>query len=180
MTSVSGVRTKHMAASDQIVSQRLEVVDFAIEDDPYCLGFIGHRLRAAVQINNRKATMAQAYVAVDVRPLAVGAPMNYRPEHRFNFGAINSMRSVKDEFASDSTHRLRGFPSPDGYFDVHSSIGHHGENRVEGSRPQLQRNIAFHFRSEPVPWRTTWLSETASNGIISNIRTKDVATIAAR
>jgi hypothetical protein len=47
-----------MVACFQVLSELAEVIDFAIEDDSDCSGFVPHGLAAAGQVDDAKAARA--------------------------------------------------------------------------------------------------------------------------
>src|SRR5207247_11144322 len=68
-----GVRlsTKPVTGFDELLSKFDKVVDFAIEDNPSRLIFIGHRLATAGKINNAQAIKGKTDVAPAQLPVVI-------------------------------------------------------------------------------------------------------------
>ena len=54
-----GIRAEAMPARFEIGSQLTVVVDFAVEDDPHRFVFVGERLMAGAQVDDRETAKAE-------------------------------------------------------------------------------------------------------------------------
>ena len=77
-----GVGAKDVAALLELGAQLLEVVDFAVEDDPDRLVGIGHRLMAAGEIDDRQPPEAEADRTLHEVALVIRAAMGDRISHQ--------------------------------------------------------------------------------------------------
>jgi hypothetical protein len=89
---VGVIRLESMAARLELASQRLMVVNLAVEDDVHGAVLVGHRLVCTRrQVDNGKAPERQAYSAgaVDPQSLAVGPAVAHQLAHRDKRRAID-------------------------------------------------------------------------------------------
>src|SRR5437867_4070630 len=62
------VSLKDMTLADQFLAQLAEVVDLSVEDDPDRPIFVGDRLVASYEIDDRQSTHAKRSTAVNMKP----------------------------------------------------------------------------------------------------------------
>ena len=101
-----GVATggKGVSGGDQLLAQRLEVVDLAVEHNGQAVVLVEHRLPAALQVDDGQPPVAQCHRAVDVMALAVRAAVGDAVGHLLqNFLHIGA----RADKACDSTHTWR-------------------------------------------------------------------------
>ena len=102
MTSVSDRGREAMALAQQLGAQLPIVVDLAVADDPLAAVLVGDRLMAAVEIDDRQATLAEDRARADMDALIVGAAMADRIQ-----GATDRLAAVaaSADHAGNPTHR---------------------------------------------------------------------------
>ena len=67
---------QRVAAGEQLLAQLGVVVDLAVEDDDDGAVLVGHRLRAAGDVEDREPPVAEADAVADVEAVAVGAAVD--------------------------------------------------------------------------------------------------------
>src|SRR5213592_3585976 len=82
------------------------IVDFSIEDNVNRSVFIGHRLMPAGDVNDRKTTMPETDVAIDIGARIVWTAMRDDITHSRQRDSVNgTIQSFWDCDATNSTHR---------------------------------------------------------------------------
>ena len=98
---------KDMALRLQFGAHFREIVDFAVEDDRQALILGQHRLRAAGQVDDRQAQMAQAHARRGPNAAAVGTAMRHRVQHRAHPRGIDGLCRFEVEDARYAAHGRR-------------------------------------------------------------------------
>ena len=81
------------------------IVDFSIEDNVNRSVFIGHRLMPAGDVNDRKTTMPETDVAIDIGARIVWTAMRDDITHSRQRDSVNgTIQSFWDCDATNSTH----------------------------------------------------------------------------
>ncbi len=88
----------------ELRAQLLEVVDFAVEDDPHRLFPVGHRLVTAGEIDDRQATETQSEAARHQIPFVVRPAVRDGAGHRADHIRIDTITSSVVELSRDTTH----------------------------------------------------------------------------
>ena len=88
---------------NKLGSQLAKVVDLTVERDPNRFVFIGKRLPAAIQIDDRQSPVAKADVLVQVHACTIGTTVGQRLVHSRQLATIDR-RSIDIQNARDSTH----------------------------------------------------------------------------
>jgi len=102
-----GLAAKGMAERLELAANFAEVIDFAVEDDPYLPGRIGHRLvSGGAEVQDRKAAKAEARRAGrgDISPLVIGAAMSKYPRHAQEPVAIHWRAAPEIILSGYATH----------------------------------------------------------------------------
>jgi hypothetical protein len=100
-----GTGAEDMAAAGKFHHQRLEIVDFAVEDDAHRVVFVEQRLVAAGDIDDRQAAMPEPDARRGEEPVAVGPAMRDRIGHAVKQVAVDRARAARVEDAGDAAHR---------------------------------------------------------------------------
>jgi hypothetical protein len=72
---------ENVTLSEQLITQFLEVIDFAITNDPNGFILIGYRLVSASQVYNAQSAHPQSDAAAAIRAFVVGAAMRDTTAH---------------------------------------------------------------------------------------------------
>ncbi len=97
-----------VAQREQLLAQRLVVVDLAVVGDDQRAVLVVDRLRAAAQVDDAQAAVPQGRMLVDIAALAVGAAMRDDVRHPLQDGTFHINRHVIDE-TGDTAH---GYGAP--------------------------------------------------------------------
>jgi hypothetical protein len=93
-----------MTPALQLRAQFLEIVDLAIENDPYLLLAIRHGLVPARQINDRKAPETESQRAGRIIAIVIRPSMRDRIRHSLDRFRIHWFLIDKIKLPTDSTH----------------------------------------------------------------------------
>src|SRR5439155_17286455 len=72
------------------------VVDLAVLDDRACAVFVGERLVAALEVDDRESPCSESDAAVDEAPFRVGSAMEERRGHRGEAVAVDGASARGD------------------------------------------------------------------------------------
>ena len=100
-----GISAKHMAIALQLTLKLLEVIDLAVENHPYRLFLVRHRLVTARKIDDREPTKPESERSVNVVTLVVRPSMGDGLCHRLNFPAPNGCRVPIVILSANSAHK---------------------------------------------------------------------------
>jgi len=94
-----------MVARFQLFSELPEVIDFTVEDDCDCSGFVPDRLAAAGQVDDAKATHTGGHTRFQQDSFFVGSAVNDSGEHAAD-NALTVCLGVQSDDAANSTHEI--------------------------------------------------------------------------
>src|SRR6185437_1827583 len=97
-------RPEAVAAMCQLIHQRDEVVDLAVECDPHRLIFVRKRLVAARQVDDAETAVAKPDVLVMPAPRVVGTAMRDDVAHADQTLEVDLLTVVCQDEAADSAH----------------------------------------------------------------------------
>ena len=123
-----------MAKRFEVLPERFEVVDLAIEDDPDRAVFVRHGLVPAAQVDDRQPAMPERDGAVDVQTCIVRPPVSQDVAHPFQHGSVGRFVPRKVDESADATHGLSSASShPTGH------RGRYGAGRYSGKHLAARR-----------------------------------------
>jgi hypothetical protein len=93
-----------MATFEKVHAQFAIVVNFTIEYDPHRSGFVGERLFAGIEVNDRKSPVAQPHISGEVQSFIIRPTMPDRVHHVPEKFRIYLPSGIKFEFSTDSAH----------------------------------------------------------------------------
>src|SRR4051812_3345232 len=92
----------------EVLSQRFEIVDLAIEHDPYGAIFVMYRLVTAIEVDDTEAAHSDNRIRRHVVTVIIGPAMHHGIAHRLNF-FLQRRFSTQAQKTCNSTHT--GSPS---------------------------------------------------------------------
>ena len=101
-----GARPEDVSSLFEFRTQFLEVINLAVQDDPYLLLRVGHRLVPAGQIDNRQPPKAEPNRAVKIVSLVIRATMDHGLGHAPNRVTIHGFVSDKIKLAANTAHSV--------------------------------------------------------------------------
>jgi hypothetical protein len=100
-----------MSSLHQPVTKIQEVVDLAIERDPYCFILVRHGLSSVVtEVNYRQPSVSHPYRSLDVHPLAVGSAVNQGGSHPANETCVHMLLGIEIDPTTNSAHQIYLIP----------------------------------------------------------------------
>lgn len=107
-----GAGFEDVATLQEVVAKFLEIVNFAIENDPDSRVLVGERLMATLEIDDGEAAETKTNIAGDIEAGVVGPAVEHGGSHGFDESGRDSGFGIKNKFSADAAHvRL----SPDGF-----------------------------------------------------------------
>jgi hypothetical protein len=104
-----GVRARREAvpAREQLLPQRLEVVDLAVEDHHHRPVLVEHGLVARGQVDDGQAAMTQPHPALEVEAVRVGPAMRHGRGHAPQELGRYGMPGIRVDDTGDAAHVSR-------------------------------------------------------------------------
>ena len=91
----------------QPMPEGLEVVDFAVEDDPDRAILVGKRLMASLDVDDGEPPKSERCMLVAVDPLIIGPAMNQSLDHLVERAVAEPSAAVRPGRATDPAHGIR-------------------------------------------------------------------------
>jgi hypothetical protein len=104
------VGIKAMAVALEGSAQLGEVIDFAIEYDPYGAVFVMDRLLSGTQVDDAEPAHAKPHPALRINAFVIGAAMHDRLAHAAHFGRIGHIITICAGNARYSAHNSKLVP----------------------------------------------------------------------
>src|SRR5256885_9901852 len=101
-----GARSKLVTTCQELLTQRLKVINLAIEDHPHRAVLIAERLMPAVQIDNAQAPHTQSDLRLNEETFVVRPAVAHDRTHRTQVARVHGT-IVKAHDSGNATHRIR-------------------------------------------------------------------------
>jgi hypothetical protein len=127
-----------MPGRHEVFTQFEEIIDLAVKNHLQAFVLVGHRLGAALHVDDAQTPMAQADPVLLEETLTIGSPMAHSRGHTLQqFWTNRSSRLVG--YATDAAHDMPGFSGANQGRQAVEAVRLAGRAAGLGSRPALRR-----------------------------------------
>src|SRR6266487_241598 len=110
-----GLRGEHVAGRDELLAEVAMVVDLSVLDDPYHRVLIGHRLTAALDVDDRQPAHAEGHAVEMDASFVVRSAVDHRTAHSLDkltaaFGVSAGDPADSAHLVADHLLRRAGLP----------------------------------------------------------------------